>query len=341
MAAEHCTGRRLRRTSQSRALPNSGRAQLSRCSPAARSGTGGAGTPGWRRQSCRRGYRKTALMGTVAPVGAQRPRPAVRPMWIQLAALRPAPAVDEGLREEGFAAVAPSEVGGEAAQARSEGLGGEVAALRARPVATALGVPADPAVGESQGGGGEDAVPRERQVAQLGTDVAGGASGMLAGDQFGPEPAAAVVGDEFEAQVLDGAGARRHGPRGLDGAAVPAVADGRRESDAVAGVEGPQGLQAGDRLAVSASVVEAEVGAHVRGERGAMGEGLRVQQRSQAEETLRARQRFENAVPGHDPLKAARRPFVEGSVGKTPGGCDRPAAGVSPTARTGPAVCLS
>ncbi len=187
------------------------------------------------------------------------------------------PAVDEGLREQGLVAVALLEVGGEAAQARGEGLGGEVAALRAgpdqeaaegdhamQPVAAALGVPADPAVavGESQGGGGEaegaeDAVPRERQVAQLGADVAGGAAGMLAGDQLGPEPAAAVVGDEFEAQVLDGAGAGRHGPRGPDGvaepsrAAVPAVADGRRESDAVAGVEGPQNLQAGDQLGVS------------------------------------------------------------------------------------------
>ncbi len=105
---------------------------------------------------------------------------------------------------------------------------------------------------------------------------------MLAGDQLGP--AAAVVGDEFEAPTRC-----RHGPRDLDGvaepsrAAVPAVADGRWESDTVAGVEGPQGLQAGDRLGVSASVVEAEVGAHVRGERGAVGEGLRVQQRSQAE----------------------------------------------------------
>ena len=149
-----------------------------------------------------------------------------------------AAAVDERFEEEWGIAVAEEEIGGEAAQAQAEGLGGEVATVDARTdeeaaqredameLLEAQGrVPADPAVavGEGEGGGGEadgaeEAVGGQEQVAQLGAGMAGGALGMLALDEFVPGAALLVGADQVEAQPLDLVDNRGNEQGGGDGA---------------------------------------------------------------------------------------------------------------------------
>ena len=233
-----------------------------------------------------------------------------------------AAAVDERLAEQRGVAVAAEEIGWEAAQAQAEGLGGEVAAAHGGTDEEAAqgedamelleaqgGVPADPAVpvGEREGGGGEadgaeDAVAGQEQVAQLRAGMAGGALGMLALDEFVPGAALLVGADEVEAQPLDLVDNRGNeqgsgdGPSEESRQAATAVADGRRERDAAAGVERAQGLEAASELRLAESIGEAEFGAHAVGEGSAMGEALGCEQRRDARQALGTGHCLENAM---------------------------------------------
>ena len=213
-----------------------------------------------------------------------------------------AAAIDEGLEQQGLVAVAVPEVVRQAAQAEGQRLGGEVAALRGGPhreaaegrhavqQAAALEVvAADPAVavGQLQGGGGEaegaeDAVVGDDQVAQLGAGVADGTPGMLGGDEFVPDQAALVGGDEFEGQaahVLDAGGdalrRRDGGGRGGAGSRARLVErGGQLELGAV--VEDAQGLGAAGELGTAQGVEEAELGADAADDGAAPGQVPRL-----------------------------------------------------------------
>ena len=233
-----------------------------------------------------------------------------------------AAAIDEGLEQQGLVAVAVPEVVRQAAQAEGQRLGGEVAALRGGPhreaaegrhavqQAAALEVvPADPAVavGQLQGGGGEaegaeDAVVGDDEVAQPGAGVADGAPGMLGGDEFVPDQAALVVGDEFEGQaarVLDAGGdalRRRDGAVEAARGAVPALVERGGQLELAAVVEDAQGLGAAGELGTAQGVEEAELGADAAGDGAAPGQVLVLLQGLDARDGLRKGQSLEDAV---------------------------------------------
>ncbi len=204
---------------------------------------------------------------------------------------------NKGLHQRRAIAVAALEVGGQAAQAQPERLGGEVLAAHARTdqkaaqsdhamqlAGTQVGVPADEGVArrQRQRRGGEaqraeDTVLGDQQVAQLRPHVPRRATRMLALHQLGPEAPLVVAGHLDQFQPLHLIDPRRHALRLRDrpsqtaGPAAAALVTRGRQLDAAVRVERTQRLHAAGQLGVAAPVMEAEQLAHASAELGPAG----------------------------------------------------------------------
>ena len=261
----------------------------------------------------RLGRHRAAVAGAAG--GASDPHPAAGAVAGAVVA-----GADIALGQDGAEAVGLLEVGGEAAQAEADGLGGEVAAAQLRPdqeaghaddqvagVVALLRRPADPLVASAlaAGGGGEqeaaeEAGPGGDEVADLAAGGADRAERVLLchqGLEQAPRAGGAGRGDGQIGEAVDavGQGGRgRQGGRGLGRGRIGAARTGRGQGDEAGLVEGGEGGQAAAAAGLVASVEEAEGLADGEGGGPAAGGGIGAEQAAQAVEVALLQQRGTN-----------------------------------------------